>query len=84
MNYTDKKNVVLKCVGISKNFGSIIALNNVNFEIYGNEIVGLVGDNGAGKSTLIKIISGNFPADHGKIYLLGKQIQFKSPEDARH
>lgn len=84
MNQKNKNKVILKVEGISKNFGSVIALNNVSFEIYENEIVGLVGDNGAGKSTLIKIISGNFPQDKGEIYLEGSKINFKSPEDARH
>lgn len=79
----DKKNVVLKVEEISKNFGSVQALKDVTFELYDNEIVGLVGDNGAGKSTLIKIISGNFPPDKGNIYLEGKRLYLKSPSDAR-
>lgn len=74
---------ILKVEGISKNFGSIIALHDVSFEIYQNEIVGLVGDNGAGKSTLIKIISGNFPPDMGNIYLKGAKVNFKSTMDAK-
>ena len=83
MNYNNKKNTVLKCAGISKNFGSVVALNNVSLEVYENEIVGLVGDNGAGKSTLIKIISGNFPPDKGELFLEGKKVSFKSPEESR-
>jgi D-xylose transport system ATP-binding protein len=79
---SDRK-VILEIRGVSKNFGSVVALNNVSFEVYENEIVGLVGDNGAGKSTLIKIISGNFPSDSGEIYLEGKRVNFKSPEEAR-
>lgn len=83
MNDSSKKKVILSVKGISKNFGSVVALNNVDFEIYRNEIVGLVGDNGAGKSTLIKIISGNFPPDEGEVSLDGKKLNFKSPVEAR-
>jgi len=75
--------VLLKVEGISKSFGSVIALDDVSFEIYQNEIVGLVGDNGAGKSTLFKILSGNFPPDKGNIYLNGTKINFKSSMDAK-
>ena len=82
MNNLNKK-VILKVVGLTKFFGSVQALNNVSFEIYNNEIVGIVGDNGAGKSTLIKIISGNFPPNSGEIYLNGNRINFHTPTDAR-
>ena len=78
-----EKKVILKVEGVSKNFGSIVALNNVSLEVYEDEVVGLVGDNGAGKSTLIKILSGVFPADKGEIYLEGKQVHFRSPSDAQ-
>jgi len=83
MNGAPGRNVILKVEGVSKSFGSVVALNNICFELYENEIVGIVGDNGAGKSTLIKIISGNFPADGGEIYFYGKRIHFRSPSDAR-
>jgi ABC-type sugar transport system ATPase subunit len=75
--------VLLRVEGISKSFGSVIALNDVSFEIYQNEVVGLVGDNGAGKSTLFKILSGNFPPDRGSIYLDGTKVNFKSSIDAK-
>ncbi|MHB1335681.1 MAG: ATP-binding cassette domain-containing protein [Candidatus Humimicrobiaceae bacterium] len=82
MDNIDKK-VLLKIEHISKNFGSVTALKDINFEIYENEIVAIVGDNGAGKSTLIKIISGNFSPDNGEIFFDGKKIILKSPSDAR-
>ena len=77
------KKVLLKIDHISKNFGSVTALQDINFEIYENEIVAIVGDNGAGKSTLIKIISGNFSPDNGEMFFDGKKIILKSPSDAR-
>jgi len=80
---TDDKKVFLKIDDVSKYFGSVTALSNVSFDVYENEIVGLVGDNGAGKSTLIKIISGNFPPDSGKIYFQDGIIRFSNPSDAR-
>ena len=75
--------ILLKVEGISKSFGSVRALNDVSFEIFQNEVVGLVGDNGAGKSTLIKILSGNFQPDKGKIYLSGRKIDIRNPIDAK-
>jgi D-xylose transport system ATP-binding protein len=77
------RTVILRLEGISKSFGSVVALKDVSFEIYENEKLALVGDNGAGKSTLIKIVSGNFPADRGEMYLDGRKVVFKSPVDAR-
>jgi D-xylose transport system ATP-binding protein len=77
------KNALLRVENITKRFGSITALQNVSFDLYENEVIGLVGDNGAGKSTLTKIISGNFPPDEGSIYFEGRRVHFRSPSDAR-
>ncbi|MCK5095321.1 MAG: ATP-binding cassette domain-containing protein, partial [Spirochaetes bacterium] len=73
MNRADnpQNNPVLKVENLSKSFGKVEALRNVSLEIFQGDVVGLVGDNGAGKSTLIKIISGNFRADEGDVYLNG-------------
>lgn len=75
---------ILVMKSVSKSFGAIKALNSVDFELYPNEILGLVGDNGAGKSTLIKIISGVLIPDEGEIYLDDKKVNIKSPHDARN
>ena len=69
--------------GISKRFGSVIALQGVDFEVYPGEICALIGDNGAGKSTLIKILSGASHPDSGTIFLRGQPIDMHSPRDAR-
>lgn len=74
----------LRLTGISKSFGAVQALSNVDFEVYDGEVVGLVGDNGAGKSTLIKVIAGVGPADSGSIYMAGQEVQISTPQDATH
>lgn len=66
-----------------KRFGGLTAVNNVSFELYPGEVVGLVGDNAAGKSTLIKCISGVYQADEGEIFFQGRRANFARPIDAR-
>jgi D-xylose transport system ATP-binding protein len=70
--------------GISKSFGAVRALYQVDFDVNAGEVVGLVGDNGAGKSTLIKVISGVAPADEGEIFLEGKQVNIPNPQTANN
>jgi D-xylose transport system ATP-binding protein len=74
---------LLQARGLVKAFGSVVALNGVDIDVFQDEIVGLVGDNGAGKSTLIKILSGNFPPDRGEIEFDGRRVRFRSPSEAR-
>jgi simple sugar transport system ATP-binding protein len=68
---------------ISKTFGAVRALQNVNFEIMPAEIIGLVGDNAAGKSTLMKILSGAYIADQGEILIEGKKVSISNPVESR-
>jgi ABC-type sugar transport system ATPase subunit len=68
---------------IDKWFGHVHALDNIDFSIYENEIVALVGDNGAGKSTLIKILSGVLQADKGEIYIGDEITNIHNPREAR-
>lgn len=77
------QSAILRLEDVGKHYGHVKALESVSFEIYPDELVGLVGDNGAGKSTLIKIISGNFPPDEGRMLLAGKPADFRSPADAK-
>ncbi|HEX8995626.1 MAG TPA: ATP-binding cassette domain-containing protein [Ktedonobacterales bacterium] len=71
--------------GVSKAFGAVQALKDVDFEVYAGEVVGLVGDNGAGKSTLIKTIAGVNVPDTGEISVGGQKVNITSPGDAnRH
>jgi simple sugar transport system ATP-binding protein len=68
---------------VSLSFGSVRALVDVSLTLREGEITALVGDNGAGKSTLVRCISGIHRPDAGSIALDGKELHFKSPEDAR-
>ncbi len=68
---------------IVKRFGTITALNGVNFTVNRHEVVGLLGDNGAGKSTLIKVLTGVYPPTSGKIFVDGNLVQIPSPREAR-
>jgi D-xylose transport system ATP-binding protein len=73
---------ILQLRGISKRFGAVQALSDVDFEVYLNEVVGLVGDNGAGKSTLVKIISGVYRSDSGQYIFEGHEVNVTNPHDA--
>ncbi len=65
---------ILKVKNITKNFGSIRAVSNIDFHLNKGEIVGLIGPNGAGKSTFLNIISGILQPDNGKIFFKGEDI----------
>jgi simple sugar transport system ATP-binding protein len=70
---------VLELRNISKTFGEVVALHDVDFHVGSNEIVGLLGDNGAGKSTLVKIITGYHAPDRGgEIFWHGKKLDHLS------
>jgi len=75
-------NYIIRAKNITKYFGSVAALENVDFELKDGEILGLVGDNGAGKSTLIKILSGAELPNNGSIEVFGKPVSIKNPRDA--
>jgi simple sugar transport system ATP-binding protein len=68
---------------ISKTFGAVRALENVNLSVAPGEVLGLVGDNAAGKSTLMKILAGAHRPDSGEILVDGKTVTFSSPISAR-
>ena len=74
---------VLRVEHISKRFGAVLALHDVNLHLRRGEVLGLLGDNGAGKSTLIKIICGFQPSTSGRVILEGKEVSFKSVDQAR-
>ncbi|MCU1508479.1 MAG: putative ABC-type sugar transport system, ATPase component [Glaciihabitans sp.] len=74
---------VLTMRGISKGFGAVQALTDVDFDVYPGEVVALVGDNGAGKSTLIKILAGVHPQDAGQITFDDRIVSITSPAASR-
>ena len=75
--------MLLEAKGISKFFGAITALRDVNFHVAPGEVLGVVGDNGAGKSTLMKILSGLFVPSEGELVFDGQPVKFSSPKDAQ-
>jgi ABC-type sugar transport system ATPase subunit len=75
--------VLLRCVGLTKYFGAVRAVDNVSLELRGGEVVALVGDNGAGKSTLVKIISGMHQPDAGEIWLGDRRLSHLNATQAR-
>ena len=74
---------ILEIQGISKSFPGVKALNDISFSIEKGEIRALSGENGAGKSTIIKILTGVYSCDKGKIFLDGEQVKFTSTQESQ-
>jgi len=74
---------VVRMEKISKSFGPVRALQNVDLVLNPSEVLGIVGDNGAGKSTLMKVLTGVHQPDSGQIYFQGRRVRFNSPHDSR-
>lgn len=74
---------LLRLRGVSKAFGAVQALADVELDVHAGEVVALLGDNGAGKSTLVKILSGVHPPDSGSITFRGRSVAIGSPVAAR-
>jgi len=75
---------ILTAHRVSKFFGGLTAVDQVDFEVYPGEVVALLGDNGAGKSTLIKCISGVYHPEQGEVMFEGQNITGHSPADVRN
>ncbi|MEH7127489.1 sugar ABC transporter ATP-binding protein [Neobacillus drentensis] len=73
---------VIEMKGISKAFSGNRVLDQVDFQLLRGEIHALMGENGAGKSTLIKILTGIYERDAGKVFIKGKEVHFKNPKEA--
>ncbi|MCI8525152.1 MAG: sugar ABC transporter ATP-binding protein [Oscillospiraceae bacterium] len=74
---------ILKMSGIQKYFPGVHALDNAQLEVRAGEVMALVGENGAGKSTLMKILTGIYPKDGGKIEYFGQEIEIQGPRNAQ-
>ena len=73
---------MLEVKNITKRFGGLVAVNDMSMGVEAGEVVGLLGDNGAGKSTLIKIISGVYHADEGRVFFMDREVKITNPMDA--
>ena len=73
---------LLRLRGISKSFGAVQALTDVDLDVRAGEVTALLGDNGAGKSVLIKTVAGIHSPDHGEIEWEGKPVRVRTPRDA--
>lgn len=79
----DMRAPILRARRLVKTFGRVVGLDGVSLELYPGEVLAVIGDNGAGKSTLIKCLTGAEIPDEGEIFLDGKPVDFKRPQDAR-
>jgi fructose transport system ATP-binding protein len=79
----DPSQTVLSARKLIKTFGPVIGIDGVDLDLYPGEILSVIGDNGAGKSTLIKAVTGALTPDSGEVFLEGKPVHFRSPQDAR-
>ena len=73
---------VLEARGLTRQFGHVTALDNLDFDVYAGEVVALIGDNGAGKSTLVKALSGNLAVDQGEVFFDGAPTDIPTPTAA--
>jgi simple sugar transport system ATP-binding protein len=78
-----ERDPIVRLKDVKVRFGNIISLDGVDFEVGRHEVVGLLGNNGAGKSTLIKTLLGFHPRTSGEMFLEGRQVNFRSPREAR-
>ena len=74
--------VLLSMEGIEKSFPGVKALKGISLQVEEGEVHALMGENGAGKSTLIKVLTGVYGKDKGKIFFVGEEIHCKSPAEA--
>ena len=78
----EKKVPAIELKGITKRFGEVLANNNINLTLYNGEILAILGENGSGKTTLMNMISGIYYPDEGQVFVNGKEVQIRAPQDA--
>ncbi len=77
---TTERQVVLSARGLRRSFGGVVAVDDVDLDLYDGEILGLIGPNGAGKTTTFELISGHVTTDAGRVTMLGRDVSKWSPE----
>jgi fructose transport system ATP-binding protein len=80
---SDDRIPILRASGLVKRFGKVTALSGADLELYPGEVLAVIGDNGAGKSSLIKCLSGAMVPDEGEMFLDGKPLELRTPNDAQ-
>lgn len=78
----DEDTPIIELKDVQKQFGSVLALRGVDFNVHAGEVHCLLGDNGAGKSTLIKTMAGVHQPTRGQLYIRGEPVTFQSPADS--
>ncbi len=81
MSENNSQNVILEGRHVTKRFGGLVAVNNVDIVLHKNEILGLIGPNGAGKTTLFNMLSGTLPMTEGELYYHGKLIHHPKADE---
>ena len=76
--------LLFEAKGVGKTYGANTVLHDIDMQIYGGEVIGLIGENGAGKSTLMKLISGVEKSSMGEMFFMGKPYSASSILDANH
>ena len=82
MTKIEGKNAVVSFCEITKQFGKVVANNNITFDVYEGEILSLLGENGSGKTTLMNMLDGIYYPDKGEIRIKGEKVNIQSPRDA--
>ncbi len=82
MTKIKEKNAVVSFCEITKQFGKVVANNNITFDVYEGEILSLLGENGSGKTTLMNMLDGIYYPDKGEIKIKGEKANIQSPKDA--
>ncbi len=76
----DSRSVIIKAEGVSKRFGTVVAVDQVDYQLYENEVAGILGSNGAGKTTFFNLLTGYFLPDEGRILYRGQDVTALTPQ----